>query len=641
MGTERSAGDRGAGECLPERPARAESDSSGPRRRGWWLWTPLTGLGCLVLAGAAARLAGQPGVAGALWAGATLVALLPAAASVLRELVRRRFGVDVIAVLALAGALVVEEYLAGAVVAVMLATGRTLESYAQRRATRDLRALLERAPRTARRRTADGGVEVVPVDRVAVGDRLLVGPGDVVAVDGVTETAATLDESVVTGESRLVERPAGARVASGVVNAAAAFGLRAAETAERSTYAGIVRLAEEATARKAPTVRLADRYAAAFVPFTLVLAGLGWVLSGEFLRAVAVLVVATPCPLLLATPIAIVSGLSRVARRGVLVRDGGSLEILGRARTLLVDKTGTLTAGRPRVADTVAGPGVDPDEVLRLAASVEQLSSHVLAAALVRSAGERGLRLVTPVEVTEEPGRGVSGRVAGRRIRVGQLPGELPEWAEQAGHRAGAAGHSLVWVADEGGPFGAVLLEDPVRPDARRTVDRLRAAGLTRIVMVTGDRPEDAHRVADAVGVDDVLARCTPQQKVSRVRAEAERAVTVMVGDGVNDAPALAEAHVGVAMGATGATASADVADAVLSVDRLDPLADAVEVARYARRIAVQSATVGMGLALLAMGFAAAGRLPPVAGAFLQEGIDVLVILNALRALRGGPRGPA
>ncbi|KXK59876.1 ATPase P [Micromonospora rosaria] len=618
-------------ECVPQRPVR---------RRGarWREWAPLAASTVAVLAGAVLWLTGRRDAAGLVWAAVTLVALVPAGWSVLRQLWRRRFGVDVIAVLALAGSLAVGEYLAGAVIALMVATGRTLEGYAQRRATRDLRALLERAPRTARRRTADGGIEVVPLDRIAVGDRLLVGPGDVVPVDGTVEEAATLDESVVTGESQVVSRAAGQQVGSGVVNTGAGFGLRATRSAAQSTYAGIVRLAEEATAHKAPMVRLADRYAAAFVPFTLVLAGLGWLLSGDVVRAVAVLVVATPCPLLLATPIAIVSGLSRVARRGVLVRDGGSLELLGRARTLLMDKTGTLTAGRPRAAETVVPPGGDRDEVLRLAASVEQLSPHVLAAALVAQARERGLALTAPTEVTEEPGRGVSGRVDGRRIRVGQVAGELPDWAARARDRAEVVGRSTVWVSDDSGPVGAVLLEDPVRPDARRTVRRLRQAGLTRLVMLTGDRPRIAEQVAQAVGVDESLAQCSPAGKVARVRAEAGRAITVMVGDGVNDAPALAEAHVGVAMGATGATASADVADAVLTVDRLDRLADAVEIARYARRVAVQSATVGMGLAVVAMLVAAAGRLPPVAGAFLQEGIDVVVILNALRALGGGLR---
>ncbi|MFI7574726.1 heavy metal translocating P-type ATPase [Micromonospora sp. NPDC049497] len=618
-------------ECVPEQPARRE-------RGRRLLWVPLAGLTALVLGGAVLRLAGRSGPADVVWAVATVAALVPAAGAMLRDLWRRRFGVDVIAVLALVGALVVREYLAGAVIAVMLATGRALEAYAQQRATRDLRALLAHAPRTARRRGPDGGIEVVPLDEVGVGDRLVVGPGDVVPVDGRVDEPVTLDESVVTGESRLVRRAAGEQVASGVVNAGAGFGMRATRDAAASTYAGIVRLAEEATARKAPMVRLADRYAAAFVPFTLVLAGLGWLLSGEFIRAVAVLVVATPCPLLLATPIAIVSGLSRTARRGVLVRDGASLEMLGRARTLLVDKTGTLTAGRPRAAETVAAPGGDRDEVLRLAASVEQLSPHVLARALVRQARDRGLSLAEPTDVTEEPGRGVRGLVDGRTVRVGQLDGELPDWAGRVRSRADLAGRSVVWVGGDAGPIGAVLLEDPVRPDARRTVRRLREAGLRRIVMVTGDRPDTADQVARTVGVDDVLARCSPAEKVTRVRAEADRAVTVMVGDGVNDAPALAEAHVGVAMGATGATASADVADAVLTVDRLDRLADAVEIARYARRIAVQSATVGMGLAVLAMLVAAVGRLPPVAGAFLQEGIDVLVILNALRALTGGLR---
>ncbi|WP_406104727.1 heavy metal translocating P-type ATPase [Micromonospora globbae] len=618
-------------ECVPERPVRG-------RRVDWRQWAPLTLLTLAVLLGGGLWLAGLRGPAQLVWAAVTVVALVPATWATLRQLWRRQFGVDVIAVLALVGTLLVREYLAGAVIAVMVGTGQALEGYAQRRASRDLRALLERAPRQARRRTPAGGIEVVPLDRVSVGDRLLVGPGDVVPVDGTVEEAATLDESVVTGESQVVDRAAGEQVASGVVNAGAGFGLRATRNAAESTYAGIVRLAEEATARKAPTVRLADRYAAAFVPFTLALAGIAWLLSGQFLRAVAVLVVATPCPLLLATPIAIVSGLSRVARRGVLVREGGSLELLGRARTLLLDKTGTLTVGRPRAAETVVAPGGDRDDVLRLAASVEQLSPHVLAAALVRQARERGLRLAEPAEVTEEPGRGVTGRVEGRRVRVGQLAGEPPEWARRVRERAELAGLSTVWVSDDRGPLGAVLLEDPVRPDARRTVRRLREAGLRRLVMVTGDRPRTARQVAQLVGVDDVIAQCSPREKVDRVRAESGRAVTVMVGDGVNDAPALAEAHVGVAMGATGATASSEVADAVLTVDRLDRLADAVEIARYARRIAVQSATVGMGLAVVAMVAAAAGRLPPVAGAFLQEGIDVLVIVNALRALGGGLR---
>ncbi|WP_431927020.1 heavy metal translocating P-type ATPase [Micromonospora wenchangensis] len=620
-------------ECVPQRPVDRR-----PVR--WREWTPLALLGGALLVGAALWLTGRRGPADGVWAAATLGALVPAVGAVLRQWWRRRFGVDVIAVLALAGALLVGEYLAGAVIAVMVATGRALEAYARGRATRDLRALLARAPRQARRRTPDGGIEVVGLDRVVVGDDLLVGPGDVVPVDGVLAAPATLDESVVTGESQLVGRAAGEQVSSGVVNAGAAVGLKATRDAAGSTYAGIVRLAREATAHRAPTVRLADRYAAAFVPFTLLLAGVAWWWSGEVVRAVAVLVVATPCPLLLATPIAIVSGLSRAARRGVLVRDGGALELLGRARTLLVDKTGTLTAGRPRAAETVAAPGGDRDEVLRLAASVEQLSPHVLAVALVRQARERRLRLTTPTEVTEEPGRGVSGRVDDRPVRVGQFTGDLPDWAEQARERAELAGWSTVWVSDDDGPLGAVLLEDPVRPDARRTVRRLRAAGLSRLLLLSGDRPRTAEQVARLVGVDEALARCSPEQKVARVRQEAGRAVTVMVGDGVNDAPALAAAHVGVAMGATGATASADVADAVITVDRLDRLADAVEIARHARRIAVQSAAVGMGLAVLAMLVAAAGRLPPVAGAFLQEGIDVLVILNALRALRGGLRRP-
>jgi cation transport ATPase len=264
----------------------------------------------------------------------------------------------------------------------------------------------------------------------------------------------------------------------------------------------------------------------------------------------------------------------------------------------------------------------------------------VLAGAVVREATRLGVPLTTGREVTEEPGRGVSGRVDGRLVQVGQLDTgperAWPDWAEGERSRVEREGMAVIWIRVDGGPVGALLLHDPVRPDAARTVRRLRAAGLDRLVMLTGDRPDVAAEVARVVGVDDVVARCRPEEKADRVRVESATAVTVMVGDGVNDAPALATAHVGVAMGASGANASAEVADAVLTVDRLDRLADTVEIARHSRRIAVQSATVGMGLSVAAMGFAAAGLLPPVAGAFLQEGIDVLVILNALRALHGG-----
>nr|MDT0662518.1 heavy metal translocating P-type ATPase [Micromonospora sp. DSM 115978] len=611
------------------------------RRVRWREWAPLMALGVLLLAGGGLWLAGARGAADLCWGAATVAALLPAIWWLVGSLRQGRIGVDVIAVLALAGALLIGEYLAGAVVALMLASGHGLEAFAQRRANRDLRALLARAPRSARVRAPGGGVTVVGLDRVEPGDRLVVGPGDVVPVDGFAEESATLDESVLTGESRLAEHRPGDRLASGAVNAGAAFGMRAAATAAGSTYAGIVRLAAEASASKAPTVRLADRYAAAFVPFTLVLAGLGWAVSGQFERSVAVLVVATPCPLLLATPIAIVAGLSRAARVGVLIRDGATLETLGRARTLLVDKTGTLTTGRPRLSGVATADGYDGGELLRLAASVEQLSPHVLAAAVNaaardRAASGRGGPPVLADDVTEEAGRGVRGRVDGRLVQVGQPATALPEWAGRQSRDAEAAGRSTVWVSVDGVLAGVLLLDDPVRPDAPATAERLRRAGFARIVMVTGDRPAIAERVARTVGVDDALARCTPTEKVDRVRAESGRAVTVMVGDGVNDAPALAAADVGVAMGATGASAAADVADAVLSVDRLDRLADAVEIARRSRAIAVQSAAAGMGLALVGMLAAAVGLLPPVAGAVLQEGIDVAVIVNSLRALGGG-----
>nr|ABP47459.1 heavy metal translocating P-type ATPase [Mycolicibacterium gilvum PYR-GCK] len=609
-------------------------------------WRPLLEPALTILtvgalgAGAVAWLSGADRIADMCWAAGTAVAIVPAVAWVILALRSGRLGVDLIAVLSLGGTLLVGEYLAGALIAVMLAGGRALDAAASRRASRDLTALLERAPRFARRRTGTE-VQTVPIAEVAVDDVLVIAPGDVVPVDGrVVDAVAVLDESALTGESLQVEHPVGEAIRSGVVNAGDVFELRVTATSENSTYAGIVRLAQQAGAESAPLVRLADRYAAYFLPLALAMAGIAWLASGSAVRAVAVLVVATPCPLLLAAPVAIVSGLSRASRSGVVIRSGGALENLGRATTLVMDKTGTLTMGQPRVVDVVTGPGTDAAEVLRLAASVDQVSPHVLADAIVTEAVNRGLRLTLPTEAAEEPGRGVSAVLDGRRVTVGKLGDDAAQsaWAQGAVNRARLDSAALAWVCVDDRPVGAVLLRDPLRRQAPRTMRRLREAGFDRLVMLTGDRPEPAREVATVLGLDEVYAQQTPADKVAAVRDERERAVTVMVGDGINDAPALAAATVGVAMGARGATASSEAADIVLTTDRLDRLADAMDIARWSRRIAVQSAVAGMSLSLVAMAAAAMGWLPPAVGALLQEAIDVAVIVNALRALRHDPR---
>ncbi len=603
-----------------------------------WLIEPtlvVLTVGLLVIGGLA-WLFGARVVADGCWIAATVVAVVPALTWVVLALRRGQVGVDIIAVLSLVGTLLVHEYLAGALIAVMLAGGRALDAAAQRRATRDLRLLLERAPRFARRRTGSD-VSQIPLAEVVVNDILVVGPGEVVPVDGrIADVVAVLDESALTGEPLQVERGVGEPVRSGVVNAGGAFEIRASATADESTYAGIVRMAQQAGAENASIVRLADRYAAWFLPMALVLAAASWLAA---VRAVAVLVVATPCPLLLAAPVAIVSGLSRASRMGVVIRGGGALENLGHATTLMMDKTGTLTMGRPSVVDVVSAPGSGGTELLRQAASVDQLSPHVLAEAIVTEALDRGLQLSLPTDVVEEPGRGVSATIDGRRLTVGKLSADTATgpWARAAVNRARLDGAAIAWVCVDGDPQGAVLLRDPLRRQAPRTMRRLRQAGFTRLILLTGDRAEPTREVAAILGLDEVYADQSPADKFTAVRAETQRAVTVMVGDGVNDAPALAAATVGVAMGARGATASSEAADIVLTTDRLDRLADAMDIARWSRRIAVQSASVGMGLSLLAMAMAALGWLPPAAGALLQEGIDVAVILNALRALRGNP----
>jgi heavy metal translocating P-type ATPase len=591
--------------------------------------------------GGALRLLGREDLASATWGGTILVALAPLVLSTARALRRGALGVDLIALLAMAGALLLGENLAGAVIALMLSGGQALEAFAGARARRDLSALARAAPHVAHR-SDTGGFATIPVEAVNAGDSLLVKAGEVVPVDGIVDDdTAVLDEATLSGEARPVERARGDAVLSGVLNAGSAFRMRATRTAADSTYTHIVRLVEAAQASKAPLVRLADRYAVGFLALTLASAALAWALSGDPRRALAVLVVATPCPLILAAPIAIVSGISRAARRGLVIKGGAALETLARARILFLDKTGTLTTGRPTVWDVETFGAMDSDEIVGLAASLDQVSPHVLASAIVRMARERGLALSLPSGVVEEPGTGIRGIVDGRLVAVGKRswvePG-VPEStrARRVRRRASLEGSTNVFVSIDGCLAGVLLIEDPIRADAARTVRKLRKAGFVEVVMLTGDRADLAETVGAAIGADAVLAERLPIDKAEAVRAARARGPTVMVGDGINDAPALAAADVGVALGARGATVSSEASDVVLIVDRLDRLADAVAIAGRSRRIALESILAGIALSLVAMGFAAAGALAPVAGALVQEAIDVAVILNALRALGGG-----
>jgi heavy metal translocating P-type ATPase len=608
-----------------------------PVARARQLLLPLVAVG--ILAGGVAAVGGSTVVADVLWSVAIAAVAVDLVAGTVRRLREGRLGVDVVALLALVGSLALGELLAGAVIALMVASGDALEQFAHRRAQRELAALLSLAPRSAHRRV-DGGFHDVTVDQVRVGDAVLVKPGEVVPVDGSVMEAAVVDESVLTGEARPVDLAPGDPVRSGSVNAGAAFLLRAGATAAESAYAGIVELVRSAGVERAPFVRLADRYALVFVPVVLVVAGGAWALTGDSVRALAVLVVATPCPLVLAAPIAIVSGISAAARQGVVVKDGGALEAMADTRTVLFDKTGTLTSGRARLLDVVVAPDEDPSRVLRLAASVEQASPHVLAGSLIGEAVARGLPLSEPRSVEEQPGSGVRGVVDGVMVAVGSVStvtaGNVPPWFEAGLRRARREAASTVAVAVDGTPRGLILLADELRTDTPRALRALRRTGVDRIVMVTGDRAEVAEPIGRSLGLDGVFADRSPGEKVEVVRGEtADRpGTTVMVGDGVNDAPALATADLGVAMGARGATASSEAADAVLVVDRLDRLAAGIATAKRSRAIATQSVLLGMGLSFAGMGFAAVGLLPPVAGAITQEAIDVLAILNALRAVR-------
>jgi len=580
------------------------------------------GVALALAAGGAAWLLGRPEIARGIWAAALVVVGVPLTVSVARRIRRGQPGADVIALLAIAGALALGELLAGAVIALMLSGGDYLDARAFGRARRELGALASRAPVTAHREAAGGTLEDIPAECVAPQDMILVKHGEVIPVDAiVVDRTAVLDESALTGESLPVSHAPGAQVRSGATVAGEAIRLRAQSTAACSTYAGIVRLVESAEADRAPTMRVADRAAAVFLPLTLAAAAAGWLFTGSPRSALAVLVVATPCPLILATPVAFVSGIASAARRGIVVKGGTALERLGRVTVVALDKTGTLTEGRPQY---VRGD----ERTLQLAASADALSTHPLASALVGEAQRRRLELLPADDFREQQGDGVEAIVDGKRIRVGRS-GFVSQKALE--HEPGEVD---VHVSIDGVAAGVLTLADQIRASSIGTVGRLRAMG-ARVLILSGDDQAVARRVASAVGVERVQAGATPEGKAGVV-GELRRAgeVVAMVGDGINDAPALALADVGIALAARGATISSATADVVVLVDDLGRVAEALACGRRTLHIARQGIVMGMGLSAILMVIAATGRLAPVWGAVAQEVIDVAAIANALRALR-------
>ncbi len=626
-------------------PSEPPSAPSGMARRPLLAGLPratwrlaLLALPLAALAGGfALQQAGRPGDAALLWAAGVVPALLALLVETVTTLGRGQVGLDIIAGLSMSAALAFGEPLAGNVVAVMYLGGQWLESFAEGRAGREMTALLGRVASTALRHV-DGRLEEVPIATLQPGDRILVRTGEVLPADGrVVQGTALLDVSTLTGESVPVPCAVGETALSGTTSIGAPFDLDVERAAAESTYAGIVRLVQAAQASRAPMVRLADRYALVMLAATLVVSGLAWFLAGDPTRALAVLVVATPCPLILAVPVAMMSGLSRTAALGVLVKSGAALERLAQVRVAVLDKTGTLTHGIPGIRRLETAPGWQAGEVLRLAASLDRASRHSVADTLLRAAEARHLSLAMPSAVVESPGMGIRGLVDGRDVAVGGLDfvrglARVGGWFDAGG----PAGQGMIAVAVDGELVAAFFIEDELRRDAAAVVAAFRAVGVSRVVLASGDRAEVAQVVGAELGLDEVVAGLRPDAKVTVVRQQRALGPVMMVGDGVNDAPALAAADVGVAMGARGAAASSEAADVVVLVDELSRLPQAMAAARRARAIALQSVAVGLGLSFVAMLVAAAGYLPPVQGAVLQEAIDVAVILNALRALGRG-----
>lgn len=571
------------------------------------------------------------------WLAGLIVVGAPVVWRTVVGMARGKFAADVVAMLAIVTAVALVQPLAGLIVVLMQTGGEALERYAEGRAANAVRDLEKAAPQRARR-VQNGVIEEIRPEHVRVDDELLVRPGELIPCDGmVTAGSSHIDTSRLTGEPVPRRAGKGTRVLSGGVNGEGMLTIRATALARESQYEKIVELVRTAQASRSPLQRLADRYAVWFTPFTIAVCIVTFAVTQDSIRVLAVLVVATPCPLILATPVAIIGGVNRAARRQVILRTGAALEQLGTVEVAIFDKTGTLTVGTPHVKHVFAAAGYTANQVLALAAAVERGSNHLLARTVVRSAEEAGIDPDLADDVIEEPGRGVEGRVNGNYVVVGAL--SLVEQRAQRdlstevhallnGQRDGL--HAYVLVDNRIG--GVLEFADPLRPDLGTFFHELRGLGITRSVLLSGDRTANTLAVARQLGVTEAYGDLLPEQKYEFVRELTRGARTMMVGDGTNDAPALQAATVGVALAGHGGGITTESADAVVLIDDLSRVTDAIRISRRSLHIARQSIGVGLALSAVAMGFAAAGFIPPTVGALIQEGIDVAVIINALRA---------
>ena len=563
------------------------------------------------------------------WAIGGFIGLIPSIKWVLDELKDKQMGSDVLAIFSIVGALAIREFFAAAVISFMLASGRALESWAEGRADFALKSLIDRMPKLANRITKTGQLEVIKIEDVEINNRLLVKSGEIVPVDGIAQETCYLDQSALTGEPMPVLLEKEGSVISGTINAGNAFEMIASGNVSQSTYSGIVTMVRNSRAQSSPNIRLANKWALRFVPITIAMAALTFLLTGDATRTVAVLVVATPCPLILAVPIALVSGMSRATKSGAVIKGGAVLEKLSRAEIVLLDKTGTVTHGGPVITEIVTSSGITHEYALQMAASLDQYSPHVVAKSLVDEAKNRGISLLSASNVVEEHGKEVSGEINGVLVRVGAASTNLPSWANLKQPLIVALHFNNQLIAI----FG---LEDPIRSESKKTISDLHKLGVSEIVMVTGDKEETASIVAKELGINRVIANSSPETKLNVVHEYRNKVSgsVIVVGDGINDAPALAASDVGIAMGARGASAASEAADVVIIEDSIDRVVSAISIAKLSHSKALQASIGGMGLALIAMFAAAFNLLTPSQGAIAQEFIDLLAIMWALTTLR-------